>query len=85
MAAKVNILKLLQEMDGFAHITNRCPAPRSPGFLLAQLGASGSHNSLRRRKLNIVIEEPNQPPIPLLVKIHHVKQTPASAARIPAP
>jgi hypothetical protein len=85
MAAKVNILTLLQEMDGFAHIAERCPAPRSPGFLLAQLRSRGNHDSLRRRKLNIVIEEPNQPPIPLLVKIHHVKQTPGPAARIPAP
>ncbi len=85
MAAKVNIFTLLQEMNGFAQIANRCPSPRSPALLLAQLRSRGNHSSLRRRKLNIAIEEPNQPPTPLLVKIHYVKQTSSPAARIPAP
>jgi hypothetical protein len=84
MAAKVKILTLLQEIRGFAQIANRCPPPRSPGLFLAQLPSRGIHDPLRKRKLNISIEEPTQPPIPLQVKIHHVKQTPGPAARIPA-
>jgi hypothetical protein len=78
------MLTLLQEIDGFAQIANRCPPPRSPGLFLAELWSRGTHAPLRRRKLNIEIEEPNQPPIPLQVKIHHVKQTPGPAARVPA-
>ena len=85
MAAKVNILTLLQEINGFAQIANRCPTPRTPGLFLAQLRSPASHASPRKRKLNIVVEEPNQTTIPLLVKIHHVKQSPGPAARPSAP
>src|SRR5690242_237890 len=37
MAAKVRIMKLLQEMRGLADITHRRPAPRQPGLFLIQL------------------------------------------------
>jgi hypothetical protein len=84
MAAKVKMLTLLQEIRGFAQIANRCPPPRSPGLFLAQVLSRGSHDPLRKRKLSISIEEPNQSPIALQVKIHHVKQTPGPAATIPA-
>jgi hypothetical protein len=54
-------------------------------LFLAQLRSPASHASPRKRKLNIVVEEPNQTTIPLLVKIHHVKQSPGPAARASAP
>ena len=85
MAAKIKMLTLLQEIRGFAQIASRCPAPRSPGLFLAQLRAQGIHVPLRKRKLNITINEPNQSDIPLRVKIQHVKHAPGSAALAPAP
>jgi hypothetical protein len=85
MAAKVKMLKLLQEINGFAHIANRNPSPRSPGLFLAQFRSQGTHETLRRRRLSIMIDEPTHPDIPYQVKIHHVKQNPDSAAMLPAP
>jgi hypothetical protein len=37
MAAKIKMLKLLQEMRGLAEVTNRRPVPRHPGLFLLQL------------------------------------------------
>ena len=85
MAAKVKMLKLLQEINGFAHIANRRPPPRSPGLFLAQLRSQATHETLRRQRLSIMIDKPNHPDIPHQVKIHHVKQNPDSAAMFPAP
>jgi hypothetical protein len=85
MAAKVKMLTLLQEIRGFAQISNRRPPTRSPGLFLAQLHSQGNHAYLRRRRLNITIDPPNQSDIPLQVKIHHVKQSPGSATPASAP
>ena len=85
MAAKVKMLTLLQEIRGFALISNRRPPPRSPGLSLAQLRSQRSHATLRRRRLSITIDLPNQSDIPLQVKIHYVKQSPGSAPPAPAP
>ena len=85
MAAKIKMLTLMQEIRGFAKIANRCPTPRSPGLFLAQFRSQGIHNPLRKRKLSITINEPNQSEIPLQVKIQYVKHAPRSAATAPAP
>lgn len=85
MAAKVKMLTLLQEIRAFAQITSRRPVPRSPGLFLAQVGPRGNHATVRRRRLSITIDPPIQPDIPLEVKIHHVKQSPDTAAPAPAP
>jgi len=85
MAAKVQMLKLLQEISGFAQIANRRPSPRSPGLFMAQFRSQATRETLRRRKLSITIDEPNHPDIPYQVKIHHVKQNPDSAARLSSP
>ncbi|MGO8928960.1 MAG: hypothetical protein ACLQU3_18990 [Limisphaerales bacterium] len=84
MAARVKMLTLLQEIRGFAQVSNRRPPPRSPGLFLAQLRSQGDHAILRRRRLNITIDPPNQSDIPLQVKIHHVKQSPDPATPAPA-
>ena len=65
MAAKVKMLTLLQEIRGFAQIANRRPPPRSPGLFLAQFRSQGIHAILRRRRLSITIDQPNQSDIPL--------------------
>lgn len=85
MAAKVNMLKLLQEIRGFAVIANRQPSPRLPGLLLAQIRLAGARDSLRRRRLNITIDQRNSPDLPHPVRIHHVKQSPDLANRASAP
>jgi hypothetical protein len=83
MAAKVKVLTLLQEIRGFAQISNRLPAPRSPGLFLAQLRLQRNHGALRQRRLSITIDPPSHPEIPLQVKIHFVRQSPDLTA--PAP
>ena len=85
MAAKVNILKMLQEIRGFAHITQRRPPPRSPGLVLTQMRAFATEGSLRRRKLAITINSRPQSDIPHQVRIVHVNApAPAAAAAPPA-
>ena len=37
MAKKVILMKFLQEIRGYAHVTNRRPAPRPPTIVLMQL------------------------------------------------
>jgi hypothetical protein len=73
MAAKVKMLKLLQEIQGFAEISNRRPPPRRPGLVLTQIRAQLMHESLRRRKLSVTFDKPPQPNMPHHVKINHVK------------
>lgn len=74
MAAKVNMLKLLQEIRGFAVVANRQPPPRFSGLLLAQIRMAAARDNLRRRRLNITIDQQNSPDMPYPVRIHHVKQ-----------
>jgi hypothetical protein len=52
MATRMKMLTLLQEIPGFARISDRRPPPRSPGLFLAQLHSQGRYASLRRRRLN---------------------------------
>ncbi len=80
MAAKVKMLKLLQEIRGFAQIANRQPPPRSPGLILTQLRAHGTHESVRRRKLSVSFDKQTQPDLPHRVRINHVKPSPEPAA-----
>ena len=84
MASKVRMFKLLQEIRGFAEIAIRHPAARSPGLFLAQIRSQGIHESLRRRRLNITIGDPDHSEIPHRVKINHVKQRPDTTVRLPA-
>ena len=74
MAAKVNMLKLLQEIRGFAVVANRQPPPRFSGLLLAQIRMAAARDNLRRRRLIITIYQQNSPDMPSPVRIHHVKQ-----------
>jgi hypothetical protein len=80
MAAKVKMLKLLQEIRGFAEISNRRPPPRSPTLVLTQIRAHGMHESLRRRKLSVTFAKPPQPDMPHQVKINHLRPDPQPAA-----
>ena len=85
MAAKVKMLKLLQEIRGFAQVTNRRPPPRFPGLTLTSIRAAAERENPRRRKLSVAFDKQTQPDTPHRVKINHVKPSPQPAAMVQAP
>ena len=82
MAAKAKMMKLLQEMQGFAEISNRRPQPRSPGLFLMQLRSHTGHTVLPRRKQSILINVQDLSEIPHPVKITHLSENPAQPVRL---
>jgi hypothetical protein len=84
MATKVRMLKLLQELRGFAVIANRQPQPRSPALFLAQMRPTVIQAVLPRRRLSITMVQPANPDIPHPVKISHSKPEPAPPPSLPA-
>jgi hypothetical protein len=84
MATKIRMLKLLQEIRGFAEIVNRCPPPRSPGIFVAQMRPHVIQAAMPRRSLRVTMVERNSADIPHPVRINRVKQTPPPAATLPA-
>jgi|SRR5882672_12254294 len=79
MAAKVQIMKLLQEIRGFAEITHRRPQPRQPGLLLIQLRSHVIHTTATRRKQTIAVDMLERADIPHPVKITHLRPAPVPA------
>lgn len=75
MAAKVKLMKLLQEIRGLAEITARRPQPRSPGLFLIQLRSHMMKTTYPSRK-RIVVEALEEVDIPTPVKITHLGQAP---------
>jgi len=73
MANRMNMLKLLQEVQGFAAFTRRRPPPRHTGALLLQLRSINfrGSNGPRKRILRISMQDP--PDIPQPVKIVHIR------------
>jgi len=78
MAAKVRLMKLLQEIRGLAEITARRPQPRSPGLFLIQLRSHLLRTTQPLRK-RISVETEDQPDVPAPVKITHLHHTSAPA------
>jgi len=83
MAAKVRIMKLLQEIRGLAEITNRRPQPRKPGLFLIQLRSHVTHTTGVRRRQTIAVDMLERPDIPHPVKIIHLRPAPAPAPVAP--
>jgi hypothetical protein len=81
MANRMNMLKLLQEVQGFASFTRRRPAPRHTGALLLQLRSINFRraNAPRRRILRINVQNP--PDIPRPVQITFIQ--PSNAEKPP--
>jgi hypothetical protein len=73
MATKMRMMKLLQEIRGFADITNRRPPSRQPGLFLIQLRSHIFNTSQSSRRRTIVVEMQEQPDIPHPVKITHLQ------------
>jgi hypothetical protein len=67
------MMKMVQEVRGFAEITSRRPHTRPPGpALLTARSPSPRNSAKRRRTLSITIQDP--PDIPHPVSIVHLKK-----------
>ncbi len=82
MAAKMKMMKLVQEIRGLAELTNRRPSTRTPGLFLVQMRSHLSQTTLQSRKRNIAIDGPTISDIPHPVKITHVKVNPLLRQRL---
>jgi hypothetical protein len=82
MANKIKLMKLLQEIRGFAEISQRRSNSKAPGLVLLQLRSQFSQ-PLRRRRLRIPIQMQELPDIPKLVKITYIKEE-GSSTPVPA-
>jgi hypothetical protein len=77
MAAKIKIMKMLQEIRGHADVTERRPAPRQPGLFLIQLRSHVVESRQQPRVRQIItVEVQDRFEIPRPVKIKHVAPTP---------
>jgi hypothetical protein len=85
MAAKIRMLKLLQEIRGFAEIAKRRPSPRSPGLVLMEMRSHVVQATLPKRKLSVQMDLQDRLDISRPVRINHVKQAPAPGATLPPP
>ena len=85
MAAKIRMLKLLQEIRGFAEIAKRRPSPRSPGLMLMQMRSQVIQATLPKRKLSVHMDLQDRLNASHPVKINHVRQSPAPETTLPAP
>lgn len=73
MANKAKLMKFLQEVRGYAQVTNRRPAPRPSVLYLMQLRARAEQANAPKRRLIVVSEKPENADTPLPIKITHVK------------
>jgi hypothetical protein len=78
------MLKLLQEIRGFAEIARRRPMPRLPGLMMMQMRSQVTQAALPKRKLTVQMDVKDRLDIPHPVKINHVKHHPAPEAAHPA-
>ena len=85
MASKIRIMKLLQEIRGFAEIAKRCPTPRLPGLVLMQMHSHVVHATLPKRRLSVQMDVKDQLDISHPVRINHVKRAPATGETLSAP
>ncbi len=66
-------MKALQEIDGYAEITNRRPIPRPTVLYLMALRLPSRDPSAPRRKLTIPVRLKSRPELPRPVKITHLR------------
>jgi len=74
MANKAKLMKFLQEVRGYAQITNRRPAPRPSVLYLMQLRGRNVQTTAPKRRLVVVTTETHEHAnTPLPIKITHLK------------
>jgi len=74
MATRIKMLKLLQEVRGFAQFAHQPAEPKAPGPLLLEFGAAMRRRAAARRKRAIKIEMQEPPDIPHPVPIKYLSQ-----------
>lgn len=80
MAAKLKMMKFLQEARALAEVTNRRPLPRSPMLYLIQLRSQPHPLTLPKRRL-VITPNPNaEHELPQPVKIHFIEPAEATCA-----
>lgn len=85
MAAKAHMLKLLQDIRGFAELDKRQPLPPSPMITLPAPRAIAPPRRLRPRKLSIAINAQAESDVPDQVRIIHLKPAAPSVFTLPTP
>ena len=80
MAAKMKLMKMMQEIRGFAEITQRRPQQRPPGLFIMQMRSHVLQTTVPRRRRAIAIQMMEGPNIPDAVKIRFVPAMPAQVA-----
>lgn len=83
MATRMKMLKLLQEMRGFAELTNRRRIARDPALFTMQLRSHVLRATNTRRKHTILINMQEPHDIPHAVKIVHLVEKAGAAAVAP--
>lgn len=75
MATKIKVLKMLQDVNIniYAPITNRRPAPRPPLLYLMQLRAHPATPDLPKHRLTVATDSRDFATGPLPIKINHVR------------
>ena len=76
MAARMKLLKMMQEFRGFAELTTRQPQPK-PGLFLMQLRSHLLQTTTPKRRHRISIQMLEQADIPKPVLIQHSDSLPA--------
>jgi len=79
MAAKMKLMKLLQEIRGFAEVSNRRPHPRPLGLFLVEMRSHMTPHATPNPKRSIAIQAPAVADIPRPVKITHLRPIPSRA------
>jgi len=82
MATKVRLMKLLQEIRGFAQLSQRRAQPKPPGLFLIQMRSQLNQSAPRRRRLTIPIQMHEGPDIPNFVKITHSPTAPSAPVSV---
>ena len=73
MATKLKLMKMVQQFQGYAQITNRRPAPRPPVLYILQMREQAAKAALPKRRLAVQSDAKDFVPTPLAIKINHVQ------------
>jgi hypothetical protein len=72
MATKVKLMTLLQQVRGYAEVTNRRPPPRPPMLYLMELREQTGNAQVPKRRLAVATDASSDN-TPLPIKITHIK------------
>ena len=73
MATKIKLMKMVQQVQGYAQITNRRPAPRPPVLYIMQLREQLAQAAVPKRRLAVQADAKESAYTPLAIKINFVQ------------